>query len=228
MEPILNPTLGNLPPARRRRARDRLSDPSSARPGRPSRAPSDWPGEIVRDGQYSDAPGHPGRGPVYTLDRHRSADDRAVEAMLASVGEPCTAAQLAAGLEWTLTRTIDALEHLEVALANTGQTLHRIGHQRYALRPRAGLLNDREIARCLRHTHDPVDLPTAAVLHRALTGSPQDRTRDKLSNPAEHAAADRLIAARLLTEDRGVLRPTGLTEATFRAALHLRDLRWTA
>ena len=43
--------------------------------------------------------------------------------MLASVGEPCTASQLASGLEWTLTRTIDALQHLEVALANPGQTL---------------------------------------------------------------------------------------------------------
>ncbi len=40
--------------------------------------------------QYRDAPGHPGRGPAYTLDRYRTADDRAVEAMLASVREPCT------------------------------------------------------------------------------------------------------------------------------------------
>jgi hypothetical protein len=146
--------------------------------------------------------------------------------MLASVREPCTASQLASGLEWTLTRTIDALQHLEVALANAGQTLTRIGHHHYKLGPRDGLLRDREIGRCLRHTRDPIDLPTAAVLHRALPCSPQDRARDALTNPAENAAAERLIAARLLEDDHGVLRPTALAEATFRAALDRRDLRW--
>ena len=47
--------------------------------------------------------------------------DRAVEAMLASVREPCTASQLASGLGWTLPRTVDALEHLEPALAHTAR-----------------------------------------------------------------------------------------------------------
>jgi hypothetical protein len=96
-----------------------------------------------------------------------------------------------AGLNWTLARTIDALEHLEAALANTGQILIRIGHQSYMLSPRPGLLHHREIARCLRHTRDPLDLPAAAVLHRALTCSREDRARDALSNPAEQA--DRLL-----------------------------------
>ena len=185
-------------------------------------------GEVVWDGQYRDAPGHPGRGPAVTLDRYRTADDRAVEAMLASVREPCTASQLASGLDWTLTRTIDGLEHLEAALASTGQTLTRIGHHHYTLRPRSGLLRNREIGRCLRHTRDPLDLTTAAVLHRALTCSREDRARDALSNPAEHAAADRLIAARLLEGNDGFLRPTPLAEATFRAAPEPRYLRWTA
>jgi hypothetical protein len=186
------------------------------------------PGEVVWDGQYRDAPGHPGRGPAYTLDRYRTADDRAVEAMLASVGEPCTASQLASGLEWTLPRTVDVLEHLEAALANAGQTLTRIGHHHYMLRPRAGLLHNREIARCLRHTPEPLDLTTAAVLHRALTCSREDRARGALSNPGEHTAADRLIAARLLEDDHGYLRPTGFAEATFRAVPELRHLRSTA
>ena len=140
-------------------------------------------GEVVRDGQYRDAPGHPGRGPAYTLDRHRTADDRAVEAMLASIWEPCTASQLATGLEWTLPRTVDALERLEAALATTGLTLTRIG-QRYTLGPRPDLLREREIARCLRHTREPLDLTTATVLHRALTCSREDRSRDALTNPA--------------------------------------------
>src|SRR5450755_3996887 len=96
------------------------------------------------------------------------------------------------------------------------------------LRPRAGLLHNREIGRCLRHTCEPLDLTTAAVLHRALTCSREDRARDALSNPAEHAAADRLIAARLLEEDHGFLRPTPVAEATFRAAPDRRHLRWTA
>ena len=194
-----------------RRARDHRLD-------RRVPAPSDGVGELVRGGRYRDAPGYPGRGPAYTLDRYRTADDRAVEAMLASIREPCTAAQLASGLEWTLPRTIDALEHLEAALANTGQILTRIGHHSYTLSPRPGLLHRREIAPCLRHTRDPLDLPAAAVLHRALTCSREDRARDALGNPAEHAAADRLIAARLLEDDHGVLRPTPLAEATFRAS----------
>jgi hypothetical protein len=148
--------------------------------------------------------------------------------MLASVQEPCTASQLASGLDWTLTRTIDALEHLEAALANTGQTLTRIGHHYYTLRPRSGLLHNREIGRCLRHTRDPLDLTTAAVVHRALTCSRDGRARDALSNPAEHAAADRLVAAGLLEDDHGFLRPTPLAEATFRSGPHPRYLRWTA
>jgi len=220
--------LGDLPRAGRRRADHRLSGRSKAPPGRSRLAPSDGLGEIVWDGQYRDAPGHPGRGPAYTLDRYRTADDRAVEAMLANIREPCTASQLASGLEWTLPRTVDALEHLEAALANTGQILARIGHHSYMLSPRPGLLHRREIARCLRHTRDPLDLPAAAVLHRALTCWREERARGALRNPAEHAAADRLIAARLLEDDHGVLRPTPLAEATFRAAPEPRYLCWTA
>jgi hypothetical protein len=45
---------------------------------------------------------------------------------------------------------------------------------------------------------------------------------------AEHAAADRLIAARLLEDDHGVLRPTPVAEATFRARPEPRYLNWTA
>jgi hypothetical protein len=173
-------------------------------------------------------PGYPGRGPVHDLDGYRTADQRAVEAMLASVREPCTAQQLAQGLGWTLTRTVDALQQLEAALADTGQILTRLGHHKYMLGPRPGLLHRREIARCLRHTRDPLDLPAAAVLHRALTCSREDRARRVLSNPAEHAAAERLIAAKLLEDDHGFLRPTALAEATFRAAPDPRHLRWTA
>jgi Resolvase, N terminal domain len=100
------------------------------------------------------------------------------------------------------------------ALANTGQILTRIGHHSYTLSPRPGLLHRREIARCLRHTRDPLDLPAAAVLHRALTCSRDRRARDALSNPEEQAAAQRLIAgsdglelARTPTK-LGILRPS--------------------
>ena len=220
--------MGNLSPTRRRHADYRLSGRFSDPPDRSSPAPSDGLGELVWDGRYRDAPGYPGRGPAYTLDRYRTADDRTVEAMLVSIREPCTASQLASGLEWTLPRTIDALEHLEAALANTGQIITRIGHHHCMLGPRAGLLHNREIGRCLRHTRDPLDLTTATVLHRALTCSREDRARRALSNPAEQAAADRLIAARLLEDDDGFLRPTALAEATFRAAPEPRHLRWTA
>jgi hypothetical protein len=156
---------------------------------------------------------------------HRTADDRAVEALLASIKTPSTAQQLATGLGWTLDRTVDALQRLEAGLANTGQILTRLGHHSYTLGPRPGLVNDREIARCLRHNREPLDLTAAAVLHRALTCSREERARDALNSPAENTAAERLIAAGLLDDSDGVLQPTPRAEATFRAspdAPHLR------
>ena len=71
-------------------------------------------------------------------------------------------------------------------------------------------------ARCLQHNREPLNLIAAAVLHRALTCSREDRARDGLTSPAEHTAAQRLIATGLLEDDRGVLRPTPRAEATFR------------
>jgi hypothetical protein len=127
-----------------------------------------------------------------------------------------------------LKRTVDALQALDASLANTGQTLTRLGHHTYTLAPRPELLHAREIGRCLRHTSGPLDLAAAIVLHGALTCPREDRARGALSNPAERAAANRLIAARLLEDDHGFLRVTPLTEATFRAAPHRRELRWTA
>jgi hypothetical protein len=162
---------------------------------------------------------------VYDLDGHRTADDRAVEALPTSVKEPCTAQQLTSGLGWTLTRTIDALQHLEESLANTGQILTRLGHHIYTLGPRPGLVNDREIAHCLRHNREPIDLTAAAVLHRALTRPPEQRAREALRSLAEHTAADWLIAARLLEDDHGVPRPTPRCRATFRAPPDRRHLR---
>jgi hypothetical protein len=101
-------------------------------------------------------------------------------------------------------------------LANTGQILTRLGHHSYTLGPRPGLLNDREIARCLRHNREPLDLTAAAVLHRGAD-QPARRARPRTSpQPPEHAAVERLIAARLLENDHGVLRPTPRAEATFR------------
>jgi hypothetical protein len=145
--------------------------------------------------------------------------------MLVSVRAPCTAQQLARGLGWTQARTVDALQQLEGSLANTGQTLARLGHHSYTLGPRPGLLNDREIARCLRHNREPLDLAAAAVLHRALTCPRENRARGALTNPAEHAAAERLIAAGLLDDDHGFLRPTPRAEATFPGAPDRRHLR---
>jgi hypothetical protein len=165
--------VGDLSRARRRSADHALSGRPGDRPGRPGGALADDLGERLLCGQYSNGPGYPGRGPVYALDRHRTADDRAVEAMLASVKEPCTAQQLASGLGWTLDRTVGALQRLEASLANTGQVLTRLGHHSYTLGPRAGLVNDREIARCLRHDRELLDVTAAVVLQRALTCPPE-------------------------------------------------------
>jgi hypothetical protein len=102
MEPIHDTRVGDLSPAR---------DPSADR---------------ALSQRSRTAPGLPGCRPADELDRHRITDDRAVEAILASVHEPCTAHQLACGLRWTLERTIDALRRLEANLANTGQTVERL------------------------------------------------------------------------------------------------------
>ncbi len=87
-------------------------------------------------------------------------------------------------------RTVDARQHLEASLANTGQILRRLGQHIYTLGPRR-----------------------------------QERVRDALRSLAEHAAAERLIAAGLLEDDHGVLRPTPRAEATFRAPPDRSDLR---
>jgi hypothetical protein len=202
-----------------------LSAPARKPTARSGRAPSRERVNRGFGGQYSDTPGYPGRDPVYELDGHRTADDRAVEALLASIKEPCTAQQLASGLGWTLDRTANAVERLEAGLANSGQVLTRRGHHSYTLGPRPGLLKDREIARCLQHGREPLDLSAAAVLHCALTRPRQERTREALRNVDDHGAAGRLIAAGLLEDDHGALRPTPRAEATFRAPTDRRHLR---
>ena len=61
-------------------------------------------------------------------------------------------------------------------------------------RTTTGLVNDREIARCLRHIREPLDLTTAPVLHCA-PARPAPGARPRRSRSlAEHAAAERLIA----------------------------------
>ena len=162
------------------------------------------------------APGLPGCRPADHLDRFRTSDERAVEALLASVDEPCTAHQLACGLRWTLERTIDALRRLERNLATTGQTIERLGHHTYALAARPGIVTSAEVTRCMRHDHKPLDLAAANVLHRALTRPTKERTHEALS-PAERAAVARLIAVGLLEEKAGVYWPTQRAEATFAA-----------
>ncbi len=181
------------------------ADPSSSRP------PVLAHGESLRPRWRS-------AGTRAAYGRHRTADDRAVEALLTSVNEPCTVQQLARGLGWTLDRTLGALRRLEASLANTGLTLKRIGHQTYVLAPRPRIVNERQIARCIRHDHKPLNATAAGVLHRALTRPRTERTREALRSPAEHAAATALIAAELLIEDNaGVLWSTQRTEATFEA-----------
>jgi hypothetical protein len=72
------------------------------------------------------------------------------------------------------------------------------------------------IARCLRHHRQPLDPIAARVLHRALSRPRRERARAALHGPEEHAAAERLIAAGMLEEKAGALRPSARTEATFR------------
>jgi len=163
------------------------------------------------------APGLPGCRPADELDRFRTSDERAVEALLASVHEPCTAHQLACGLRWTLERTIDALRRLERNVATTGQTVERLGHNTYALAARPGIVTSAEVSRCVRHDHKPLDLAAASVLHRTLTRPAKERTREALGTPAERAAVARLIAVGLLEEKAGVYWPTQRAEATFAA-----------
>jgi hypothetical protein len=59
------------------------------------------------------------------------------------------------------------------------------------------------------------------VLHRALTRPGEERARDVLRSPAEHAAAAWMIAAGLLEERAGTLWPTPRAESTFEATPRL-------
>jgi hypothetical protein len=95
--------------------------------------------------------------------------------------------------------------------------VERLGHHTYALAPRPGIVDKRQIARCVRHDRKPLDLAAARVLHRALTRPGKERTRAALGSPAERAAAARLVAGGLLEEKAGVYWPTQRAEATFAA-----------
>ena len=148
------------------------------------------------------------------LERYPASDDRMIEALLASVHAPCTAQQLATALGWTLPRPIAALHRLARRLWSSGQELQRRGHQTYALAPRTAILDRAQIARCARD-RKRIEPIAAGVLHRALTRPDPERTREQLQSTAEHAAADWLIAAGVLEERAGTLRPTGRTESTF-------------
>jgi hypothetical protein len=72
--------------------------------------------------------------------------------------------------------------------------------------------------------------PQAARRHRCRGAAPRahppapERARDALRNPAEHAAAEGLIAAGLLEDDHGGLRPTSRAETTFRVPPDRRHL----
>jgi hypothetical protein len=138
-----------------------------------------------------------------------------VEALLASVHCPCTAEQLARALDWTLQQTTDALGRLQARLVNTGQTLQQTGHHTYTLAPRPAIVDEAQIGRCLRQQRDSFDPVAARVLHRVLTRPGRQRTRGSLDGPDERAAADRLIAAGMVDEKAGMLKPTPRTEATF-------------
>ena len=148
------------------------------------------------------------------LERRPASDDRTVEALLASVCEPCIAQQLASALDWGLPRTTDALNRLGARFATTGQTLQQLGHQTYALAPRPGIVDEAQIARCLRQHRQRLDPVSARVLHRALTRPGRERARNTLEGP-EELAARRLIAAGILEDKAGLLRPTERTEVTF-------------
>ena len=136
--------------------------------------------------------------PADALDRYRTSDDRAVEALLASVHEPCTAHQLACGLRWTLERTIDALRRLEANLANT-QTVKETGHQH---------LHARTATRAPQRPGDCPLLaaqPRAARLHcrrgaapraHMLAGGPRPRGAHRPRGACGRCTADRCGAAR--------------------------------
>lgn len=181
------------------------ADPSSSRP------PVLAHGESLRPRWRS-------AGTRAAYGRHRTADDRAVEALLTSVNEPCTVQQLACGLGWTLDRTLGALRRLEASLANTGLTPEE--HRTPNLRARSSTSDRQRAADRSLHPARPqaLNATAAGVLHRALTRPRTERTREALRSLAEHAAATALIAAELLIEDNaGVLWSTQRTEATFEA-----------
>jgi chromosome segregation and condensation protein ScpB len=157
-----------------------------------------------------------------------AGDDRALEALLAEHGEPCTLRQLAGALEWTLDRVLAAAARLEARLANTGQALERHGHHTLALRARANLIPHGATGRCHRQAPGPIDIASARVLYHILTANRIERTWEDLAAPDETDAAKRLLAAGLIEEHGSALQPTARCDATFNCSRRWEPPRLSA
>lgn len=83
-----------------------------------------------------------------------------------------------------LGRGVAAVDADETDLAATGAVEAR--HHSYTLEPRSRLVDDRQIARCLRHNHKALDVTAAAVLQGALT-RPREERAVKLSATPQSA-----------------------------------------
>ncbi len=135
-------------------------------------------------------------------------NDVRLEALLAHADRPPTATDIADVFGWTLERVVDALSGLDARLAETGQTLRRLPHGRYALTCRGEVLEHDEIARLRRH-ESPVTGTDAALLRHLIRGRLRDRRwseftpdqRTSLARLAEHGLIERTSTRVNLTPD---------------------------
>lgn len=151
--------------------------------------------------------------PVRT--REPTADDVAIEALIADHAASCRPEDIADALDWTLPRVINSIEALRRRLEQTGQALIRDSGNRYALAARTSLLDD-QTRRRTHETHlSDLDPVTASILHQILDGPREDRLWTNFATLEQLEAIRHLLGAELIYDDGATLRPTGRTLATF-------------
>lgn len=134
-----------------------------------------------------------------------SAEDAQVEALLAGADSLVRSTDIAFAMSWTLKRTLRALDKLDSRLLGSGQMLYR-GANGYALRPRAGVVDDatvKTLARA-RLQRRGLKLGEARLLCAVIEGT--DALADGRRSNSENVSRQSLLKAGVISLERGATR----------------------
>lgn len=153
----------------------------------------------------------------------RSPDARTIEAALMVLARRATIHEIAAALDWDVSRARDALNDLTDVLAGTGSAVHIDGWAKVRLVPNTTLLNEQQVTNCRRREHNRAayTATSARVLYLAAHDQLTARSLASLS-PGELAAFQSLLRQRLIEPtDQNVFALTD--DARYGMALTLAD-----